>query len=203
MKKLIKLTVILILFSMVFGLQGLIRDKLTLHDNLVRLHVVANSDSAEDQQIKLHVKDAITEYLAPILQSIPSKEEAMQYIRENLLILQALSNGVLERLGVHEKAVVTLQPEAFSMREYDTFSLPSGVYDALRIEIGDGEGKNWWCVVFPSLCLPATGSDMKDTAVSAGFNETLTNTITNKGNYRIRFYLLDCLGKLENLFYKS
>jgi len=202
MKKIIKLTVFIFLLCTILGIKDLWQDKQSLKENLVRLHVVANSDSEEDQRIKLQVKDAITEYLQPILQNCPTKEDAMEYIQENLSTLQALSNDVLERLGVRDQAVVTLQPETFSKRVYDTFSLPSGVYDALRIEIGNGEGQNWWCVVFPSLCLPAAGSDMQDTAVSAGFSETLTNTISNSGGYRVRFFLLDCFGKLENLFFK-
>lgn len=202
MRRLIKLAVFLFLISSIIGIYNLFQDKHILNENLVRLHVVANSDSEEDQAVKLKIKDTIVEYLQPILQSIPTKEEAMQYIRENLATLEAFSNSVLERLGVQDQATVTLQPEAFSRRDYDTFSLPAGIYDALRIEIGEAEGKNWWCVVFPSLCLPATQSDMKDAAVSAGFSESLSNTITNKSGYRVRFFLLDCLGRLENLFYK-
>ena len=200
MKKIIKLIIFLLLISTVLEIGGLWQDKQNLKENLVRLHVVANSDSAEDQQVKLQVKDAITTYLQPILQKFTDKDEAMAYIQENLSTLQDLSNDILQRLGVKDRAVVTLQPEAFSKRVYDTFSLPSGIYDALRIEIGSGAGKNWWCVVFPSLCLPATGSGFQDTAVSAGFSQRLTNTLSNKNSYCVRFFLLDCIGKLENLF---
>lgn len=203
MKKLIKLFVCLLLVAFVLGLADLWQDRQTLKNNLIRLHVVANSDSTEDQAVKVQVKDAIISYLQPIVEKMPDKEQAMAYIQENLATLQTLSNNVLNKLGVRDRAVVTFLPESFRTRVYDTFSLPSGIYDALRVEIGEAAGKNWWCVVFPSLCLPATSADFQDTAVSAGFSQTLTGTLSNNGGYKVRFFLLDCLGKVENFFYKS
>ena len=203
MKKLIKLFVCLLLVAFVLGLADLWQDRQTLKNNLIRLHVVANSDSTEDQAVKVQVKDAIVSYLQPIVEKMPDKEQAMAYIQENLATLQTLSNNVLNKLGVRDRAVVTFLPESFRTRVYDTFSLPSGIYDALRVEIGEADGKNWWCVVFPSLCLPATSADFQDTAVSAGFSQTLTGTLSNNGGYKVRFFLLDCLGKVENFFYKS
>ena len=200
MKKLFKLTICLALILAILGFVDLWRDKQTLKEDILRLHVVGNSDSAQDQQVKLQVKDAIVAYLQPIMDTFPTKKEAMEYIQNNLHTLQELSNRVLESLGVKERAKVALQPICFDTRDYDTFSLPAGVYDALRVEIGEAEGKNWWCVVFPSLCLPATSADFRDTAVSSGFSQNLTDTLSGNG-YNLRFYLLDCIGKLENLFY--
>ena len=199
--KLIKFVICLLLIFAVLGIVDVWQDKQTLKENLIRLHVVANSDSDYDQQVKLQVKDAITQYLQPITDQLSSKEEAMTYLRENLENLQELSNQVLRNLGVKERAVVCLEETSFDTRQYETFSLPAGVYDALRIEIGEADGKNWWCVVFPSLCLPATGSEFEAVAVSSGFDGTLTNTISNKQDYQIRFFILDCLGKLENFFH--
>ena len=203
MKKLIKFVLCIVLLLGALEIVNLWQNKKSLRDDLVRLHVVANSDSADDQQVKLQVKDAVTAYLQPIMETLPTKEAAMAYLQKNLSVLQELSDRVLERLGVKDRAAVTLQPESFQTRQYDTFSLPSGVYDSLRIEIGDGEGENWWCVAFPTLCLPATGDGFQDTAVSAGFSNTLTNTLSGKKGYQIRFFFLDCMGKLENLFYKG
>ena len=200
MKKLIRLVLCLVLIGAVLSAVNLYQDRQTLQDSLVRLHVVANSDSEEDQHIKLQVKDAIVSFLQPVMEQFPSKEEAMEYIRRNVSAIQELSNQVLEKLGVKEKVQVTLAPEAFDVRVYDTFSLPSGVYDALRVEIGEGKGKNWWCVVFPSLCLPVSGEGFEAEAVSSGFSERLTNNISHRGGYRLRFFLLDCVGKLENIF---
>ena len=89
------------------------------------------------------------------------------------------------------------------MRQYDTFALPSGVYESLRISIGEAQGKNWWCVVFPSLCMPAVGENFSDAAAGAGFDDGLTNTLQQKKGYEIRFFLLDWLGWLENLLFRK
>jgi len=197
MKKIIKCTIFLVLVVALFNLW---QDRRVLKENIIRLHVVANSDSAMDQEVKLQVKDEIVRYLQPIIDQFPSKQQAMEYIRDNLGVLQELSNDVLIRLGVKDKASASLQLEKFGTRIYDTFSLPAGSYDALRIEIGEAEGENWWCVVFPSLCLPATSSDFQETAITSGFSQGLSNTLSHNRSYRVRFFLLDCMGKLENLF---
>lgn len=201
MRKIMKIITILLIVVLALELWSLWQDRRALQENLVRLHVVANSDSQQDQQIKLQVKDAIVAYLQPIMNQFTNKEQAIEYLRENLGSLQELSNQVLDKLGVAHRAVVSLMPEKFDTRVYDTFTLPAGIYDALRIQIGEATGKNWWCVVFPSLCLPATSTDFQYTAVSSGFSEPLINTISNNGGYRLRFFFLDCIGKIENLLF--
>ena len=181
----------------------LLKDKVHLRNDLIRLHVVANSDSEEDQAIKLQVRDSVVDYLYPAMQSLNNKEEAYRYIRDNLAQIEKTVNSKLDDLGVSDRAVVTLDQEQFSVRHYDTFSLPSGVYDALRVEIGDASGQNWWCVVFPSLCIPAAAPEFEDTAVSSGFDNGLVKTITRQNGYEIRFFLLDLIGKVENFFFKK
>ena len=105
----------------------------------------------------------------------------------------------LESLGVDAGAVATFCREEFGKRVYDTFTLPAGVYDTLRITIGEGEGHNWWCVVFPSLCLPATSEGFAEAASCAGFPEELTAALEGEEGYEIRFYFLDLIGRIENL----
>lgn len=200
MKKIIKIMVCILLIIAVVGILDIWHDHRSVQKNVIRLHVVANSDKNEDQQIKLQVKDAIVEHLQKLVPQFPDKDYAMLYIQENLADIEHLANNVLDSLGEKDRAVATLCQEEFDMRVYDTFSLPSGVYDALRIEIGEGKGKNWWCVVFPSLCLPATTADFQDTAVSAGFSKDLAGTLSGERKYEFRFFFLDCIGKLENLF---
>ncbi len=201
MKTIIKLMISIILVLTFLSLYRIWQDRQTLENDLIRLHVVANSDSAEDQETKLLVRDAIVEYLQPIMEKLPDKEHALQYIKENLDALEELANDVLAKVGAKDSAVVSLEPEAFGTRDYDTFILPAGVYDALRIEIGEAEGKNWWCVVFPTLCLPATSDGFQDAAVSTGFSDTLTDTLTGKEGFQLRFFLLDCMGKIENILF--
>lgn len=200
MRKLIKLFVILVLVWGALGAIQLLKDRETLKNDIIRLHVVANSDTKEDQSIKLVVKDKIVSYLQGKMDTTMTQEEALSYLQENLGTLEEYVNTVLKQIGSGYCANVSLQKEAFGKRIYETFCLPSGIYEALRVNIGKAEGQNWWCVVFPSLCLSASTEDFRDTAVSSGFGSELTNTLSGEGGYKIRFYLLDCIGKLENFF---
>ena len=198
MKKIIKIAICLFLLISAVYLGDAWQDKKALQENLIRLHIVADSDSREDQAIKLQVRDAVIGYLQPLTEGFSDKEQAMRYIASELSTIQAVANETLAELGESDRAVVTLEREAFDTREYDTFSLPAGLYDSLRIRIGEGQGKNWWCVVFPSLCLPATSEGFEDTAVSSGFSQELGNTLSSGSN--LRFFILDCFGKIEKLF---
>lgn len=181
----------------------LIADRRQLHDGLIRLHVVADSDTVEAQELKLQVKDAIVESISNGMRDITDVSQAKAYLQEHLTQLESLANQVLQTAGSQLTAVVTLTEEEFPTREYDTFSLPAGVYNALRIAIGQAQGHNWWCVVFPQLCLPATAEGFQDAAVGAGFSDTLTDTLSDGDAYEIRFFFLDCLGKIENFIHRG
>ena len=181
----------------------LLADRQRLNEELIRLHVVANSDSETDQAIKLQVRDAVTKSLEKELANVADVEQAKAYLQENLSKIQKVANEALKAAGCDLEAVVTLCQETFDTRYYDTFTLPAGVYEALRITIGEGEGKNWWCVVFPSLCIPATTDGFEAAAAGAGFPEALNNALTGEEGYEVRFFLLDALGKLENIFFKG
>ena len=186
-----------------FWICTLIADKQTLRQELVRLHVVAASDSAEDQAMKLRLKDAVVESLKAEMENLADAEEARAYLQENLPKIEALANRVLQEAGCSDAATVSLAVEEFSTRIYDTFTLPAGVYDTLRITIGEGEGKNWWCVVFPGLCLPATAEGFEDAAACAGFSDSLTAALEGETGYEVRFWVLDVLGRLENFLHQE
>ena len=136
-----------------------------------------------------------------IKEGASSKEEALTRLREQLPALEEAANAVLSKEGKEYHAAVTLDEEAFPTRFYDTFTLPAGIYDSLRVTIGSGQGKNWWCVVFPDLCMPAASAEVEDTAVAAGFSDTLSKTLTRQEGYEIRFLVLDCFGKLQNFLH--
>ncbi len=180
----------------------LISDRRQLREDLIRLHVVANSDSREDQDLKLQVRDAVTDALNETMSDLADVEEARVYLACYLPEIERLANETLRAAGSEQRAVVSLGEEPFATRYYDTFTLPAGVYDSLRITIGEGKGRNWWCVVFPTLCIGATEEEFSDTAAAAGFPEGLTDTLTGEP-WEIRFFFLDALGKLENLLYKG
>lgn len=116
---------------------------------VLRFHIRANSDTFADQQKKLQLKQTFLTWLEPLLSQTASKEESIKLIRENLPEI----TGKVNDLAAPQKAVVTLQKEWFPEKTYGTCTFPEGVYDALRVDIGQAKGHNWWCVLYPSLCL--------------------------------------------------
>lgn len=172
-------------------------DRDWLNEELIRLHVVANSDSPEDQNLKLAVRDALTQSLSEALSEAADTEAAKAYILSNLPKLQNIARETLRGLGCEDSVVISFCREAFDARDYETFSLPAGIYDALRVVIGKGEGKNWWCVVFPTLCRDAASGGFADAAAGAGFPDSLQASLSGEAEYEIRFFLLDMLGQWE------
>lgn len=198
-KRLFKIVSVSLAILLTLSVVSALQDGHTLEEGLIRLHVKANSDTPEDQSLKMQVKDAVTEKLSAALENVVDVEQAESWLRENLGTIQTWAQDALERLGSTQQATVTLEKEAFPTRKYDTFSLPAGIYQALRITLGEGEGQNWWCVVFPSLCQSVTTADFQEAAQAAGFSERVTDTVTENGAaYEVRFWLLDFLGKVKN-----
>ena len=203
MRKALRRIGVCLLAAALIWFGGLLRDKQTLREELIRLHVVGASDSAEDQAIKLRLKDAVVESLREDVGKLADVEEARTYLQTHLPKIESFANNFLREIGCEDTVRVSLGQEEFSARVYDTFTLPAGVYDALRITIGEGEGKNWWCVVFPGLCLPATSDGFEEAAACAGFSDTLTAALEGDEGYEVRFFLLDVLGRMENFLHKE
>ena len=181
----------------------IVADKQTLQNELIRLHVVAASDSEYDQALKLQVRDAVVNSLQENMQNVADAAQAKAYLQENLPKIEALANRVLREVGCSDVATVSLQLEEFATRYYDTFTLPAGIYEALRITIGEGTGHNWWCVVFPTLCVGATVEEFEETAQCAGLSDSLTAALAGDEDYEIRFFLLGALGRLETFLHRG
>ena len=182
---------------------SVLADRNILNQELIRLHVVADSDSPEDQAIKLQVRDAVIQCIQRDLEKLQDMEAARMYLQENLPRIRQVAKTAMAQLGCDADVAVTLCREAFDKRRYETFTLPAGVYESLRIVIGRGEGKNWWCVAFPGLCIPATAETFSDAAEAAGFPDALTGALSGDAPYEIRFFFLDVLGRLENIFLRE
>ena len=196
-KQLRRISLVAAVVACVF-IWGIATDSRELREGLLRLHVVGASDSQEDQEVKLLVRDAVLASLEEGLQDLTDPELACDYVARMLPKVEAAANRCLQAAGFSDSVQVSLTEEAFPTREYDTFSLPAGVYRALRIVIGEGEGRNWWCVVFPQLCM---GEDFVETASVAGVDEELAGTL--EGDREIRFWLLEKWGELKNRFFDS
>lgn len=158
-----------------------------LSDKVVRLHVLANSDSEEDQALKLKVRDAILERAEDLLSQTSSRGEAEGILRGQLLEFERIAAEVIRESGYDYPATVELADTEFPTKEYDGFTLPAGEYLALRVLIGEAEGQNWWCVVFPPLCTTAS-ADIPASALEVGFTEDEVRLITEEENgYVLKF----------------
>lgn len=166
-----------------------------IYENTVRLHVIAHSDSEKDQRIKLLVRDKILEELQILLENTKNHEEAMTVIAENLEYLRLISNETLAALGEDKTAIVYLKEEKYPTRHYENLSLPAGVYQSLQIKIGAAEGKNWWCVLFPTLCTSAAKTE--STLIKTGFTQEQIGVLTNgeSPKYKIKFKILEFFGE--------
>lgn len=164
-------------------------------EKLIRLHVVANSDAAEDQRVKLVVRDAV---LAEAGALLADASDARAAIAGGLPQLEAAANAALRAEGSADTARVSFRRELFPTRVYSTFSLPAGVYPSLRVTLGEGNGHNWWCVIFPSLCTPATADGFAAAAAAGGFTqaEIALMTQADKG-YSVKFRSLELLQALK------
>ena len=121
-------------------------------DSLIRIHVLANSNSEADQQLKLQVKDDVVRYLQPMLEQSGSIEESRQIIQNHLTQIEQTARRTLQQYNSDYNVTLQYGHFDFPIKYYGSFSLPSGSYEALRILIGEGQGRNWWCVLFPPLC---------------------------------------------------
>lgn len=166
-----------------------------LSSKLIRLHVVAQSDSAHDQAIKLRVRDAV---LARAEQLMEGAEDARAALEAGLPEIAQAAEETLLELGETRTVRVRLGKERFPTREYETFALPAGVYESLRVTIGEGKGHNWWCVVFPSICLTASMDEMELAAQVAGITDGELRLITgDTTDFRLKFRTLELLEKIK------
>lgn len=170
-----------------------------LAEKTLRLHVVANSDSAADQAQKLRVRDAVVATVSDLLAGCTSAADARIRMAEHLPEIQDAAEAQLRQEGSAYAVTVRLVREEFPTRVYDTFTLPAGNYPALRVQIGAAAGKNWWCVVFPSLCTAATAELLEEAACAGGFDSAETELITGgPETYELRFQALEWLQSLLN-----
>ncbi len=171
----------------------------SLSGKLVRLHVVANSDTEEDQALKLQVRDRVLEVLTERLEGVTRREEAEQLIREALPEVTRAAEETLQKAGHPASVEATLCEERFPTTDYETFSLPAGEYTSLRVRIGEAAGHNWWCVVFPPVC--SAPSIESGAAAVIGLTEDEIALIKQDGTDTVvRFRLLEIWEKVKELF---
>ena len=164
-----------------------LRAQSQLAERVVRLHVLANSDGQEDQALKLLVRDRVLARATELLTQAGNRAEAESLLRRELPELEALAARELRANGCDYPVTAELTDTEFPTREYDGFTLPAGEYLALRVVIGEGAGRNWWCVVFPPLC-PAASAEVPAAALAAGLTEDQVGLITEEDRgYVLKF----------------
>ena len=161
-----------------------------VYDDTVRLHILANSDSDEDQSLKLDLRDALLREYGPLLSTPATTDEAEELIKDKLSEIECFSENFIRERGYTYDVSASLVREWYDTREYEDFSLPAGRYTSLKICIGNAEGKNWWCVMYPPLCLDiATEKD----ASSGHEKYTSTEKGLISGKYKIKFKVLELI----------
>jgi len=172
-----------------------------ISEKVLRIHILANSDSKEDQDLKLKVRDKILEYAKNEFRLVKDKNEALALSEEYKDKIKNVAESEIKKLGYDYKAKVEIVNMHFNTRQYDDITLPAGSYDALRVIIGDGKGKNWWCVMFPSICI---GSCEENSKTDTVFNEAENDVINNKDKYEFKFKCVEvyenCKSWLSGLF---
>lgn len=165
-----------------------------IYEDTVRLHIIANSDKKEDQDLKLEIRDKLLLEYGDELSGISSKGEAEKLLSSRTDEIEGDVRLWLNELGSDASAEVELGTEWYDRREYENFTLPAGYYTSLRVILGEGEGKNWWCVMYPPLCLDlATEKAPSDDAL-LGYTESEV-TLIEGGGYQIRFKLLELVSR--------
>jgi stage II sporulation protein R len=151
-KRFILVSALLILYVCISAVSYTHAVTTDIADSVFRLHVIANSDSAEDQNLKYIVRDKVIEYMSSISQNASSKEDVIEIAKANLDKIQAIASQTIRENGYTYSVNVEVGNFSFPSKRYGDITLPPGYYDALRIKIGEAEGQNWWCVMFPPLC---------------------------------------------------
>lgn len=168
-----------------------------LQEKMIRLHVIANSDSDADQALKLEVRDKVLDFTTTVLQRSADMEDAQVRLRKELTRIETIAQREIAAQGYDYPVTAQLASAEFPLKEYDGFSLPAGEYMALRLVIGEGAGQNWWCVVYPPLCT-AAATDMPETAIRAGLSGDDVSLITEEdAGYVLKFRSLELWEQLR------
>ncbi len=167
----------------------------SISNKVLRLHIIANSDSDYDQNVKLKVRDEVLKLSGDMFADCKTLEDAKNVSQNNIDLIQSIANNTLSSLGCSEAATVAVAKEYFSTRIYDDFTLPAGIYDSIKIVIGNGEGHNWWCVMFPQVCLSGCTKDLEDDLT----NEEIK--MIHSKDYIVKFKAVEIYEKLKYKIY--
>jgi len=167
-----------------------------IEENMTRLHVIADSNTQEAQALKLKVRDSVLETAVKLTSGCENSAEANEVLKENLELINNTAQDTVLSNGYTWNVSTVLETEHYPIRDYDTFSLPSGDYSSLKVTIGSGQGENWWCVLFPPLCIAA--AEGEDLVKYTGLTDREWDVLrSDEDGYEVRFLLLDLFSRVK------
>lgn len=167
-----------------------------LERDVLRLHILANSNSHADQQLKLQVRDEILSQISPLYDDANSKQEVIDITQNNLALIESIASDVIRGSGNDYEVDAKISTKYFDTRYYDNFTMPAGVYDTLEITLGEGEGLNWWCVMYPTLCVGASTKQSMQDDLSAD-----EYTLITSDDLEFRFKIVEYFEKISSFFH--
>lgn len=195
MSKWIKALALALVAALCISLCGFSGECSQIRERVLRLHVLANSDSEEDQQLKLKVRDTVVETAAGLFDTVTNKDGAIAQVEQMLPEIVAAAQQRVYDEGYDYEVKAELCHMYFTTREYETVTLPAGMYDALRITIGEGAGRNWWCVVFPPMCVSAASESAE---LSDVLDEEQVEIVTEPQQYEVRFKVVEIFEEIAH-----
>lgn len=188
--KKLEISVILgLIFSLLLSISSFSADCNNIRNKILRMHVIANSDSIEDQNLKLKVRDAVLSKGKELFDGSITADEAEEKIKPHINELRDVALTVVRNEGYDYDIEIRVQEDFFKTRVYDnSVTLPAGYYTAVKVIIGEGKGENWWCVMFPPMCLPASNSDIN---IDTVLNSTEKDIVNNGKKYEFKFKIIE------------
>lgn len=194
MKKILIIVTVFVLSLWAVNTYAPVHGEEKIYDSVVRLHVIANSDSTEDQALKLKVRDAVLAESEKILSGVADRDRALELLNASLDRLNECASNTVRESGFDYNCSVSLSQEKYPRKSYESVCFPSGEYTSLQVKIGESAGKNWWCVLFPNLCLaPSASAQEMFTEVGLTPDQYKIITESDGTKYKIRFKFLELI----------
>lgn len=193
--KKVKLSVtIAIVASIIFSIYSFAQTSEEIRSDFIRLHVIANSDSAFDQELKLNVRDFVLNNGSTIFDGTVNPQNVFLKVPKYLPELEELTEKFIRTYGYDYNVTITLEKEYFTTRTYNTVTLPAGEYTALKVVIGDGSGKNWWCVMFPPMCISAAD---EQEVLKTKVTENELRLVNKNPQFEVRFKIIELIEEIK------
>lgn len=189
------ISVFLILVAAFSYVAPFLAESRSISGDVLRLHIIANSDSSADQAVKYSVRDAVLRTMQERFDGVQSLEETLEIAQENQQLMQDTANEVLAEKGAQYRAKVEIDREYFNTRAYENVTFPAGCYESVVITLGSGNGKNWWCVMYPAICLP----EVEEESLDAVLDDDEMSVIESD-QYDVRFKIVEIYQEVVSYF---